>query len=628
MHASRKTKIICTIGPASDQPETLRRLIEAGMNVARLNFSHGTHEEHKVRVDRIKAIRQELGVPIAIMLDTKGPEIRTGVFPPGGMTYATGARVKIVQEDVVGSEEVFSITYKDAAKELHPGDRILIADGLVELDVEEIDGVDLVCQVKNGGLLTDHKNVNFPDIDVKLPALTDKDRDDLKFAVDQDLDLIAASFVRRAEDIDQIRAVLSSYGNKDIQVIAKIESRQGVEHFSEIVDTADGIMIARGDLGVALPAEEIPHYQKMMSKEAYQSGIPSIIATQMLDSMIRNPQPTRAEVSDVANAIYDGASAIMLSGETAAGKYPVESAMMMDRIARYTEASIDYWKKLKEESLHKKSISTAISHSCCTTARDLNAKAIVTVTHSGNTARRIASFRPACPIIALTVTPKSCYQLALSWGVTPRLIEILTDEKQLFDRALEKAKETDLVQDGDLVVVTGGSPAGISGTTNSIRVETVGSLICQGTGMADRPGVIISGDTYLLDKSRKAESAAPDRSDSLDRPDSSGRTDHTFSSDQAKQPVPSDQTNRPSTPNRPDRPRRGYILVAHDTSNADLALIREAAALVVENPSPESQPCTAAAILHIPIIYGVENACNLLGNQRSVVLDLDKGWIY
>lgn len=578
----RKTKIICTIGPASDSEEMLRKMMLAGMNVARLNFSHGTHAEHKERIDRIKKLRAELDLPVALMLDTKGPEIRTGLFKDGTATLANGAEVRISHDDVLGTADCFSISYKDAYKDLQPGSRILLVDGLLELVVTKIDGKDLLCTVKSGGQLGNNKNVNIPDVKVSLPALTDKDISDLNFAVENDLDFIAASFVRKAADVTEIRKVLAAAGNSDIKIVAKIENREGVQNFEEILAVADGVMVARGDLGVGLPAEEVPVVQKKMIRQAYKSGLPSITATQMLDSMIRNPRPTRAEVSDVANAILDGTSAIMLSGETAAGKYPLETLQMMDKIARFTEANIPYWENFRQvESAKGAGVAQAISHACCTTAMDLNAKAILCVTHSGRTARRLSQFRPACPIVAATVTEKSRYQLALSWGVTPILIDVIYDTDQLFETVMRRSKELGLVEDTDVVVMTGGTPAGMSGTTNTLKVANIGSQIAKGKPSALDSHKRLSGDALILHE---------------------------------------DGSHRHFG-------ERGYIVVAKDTSNEQLALIREAAALIVESEDPNCHAVTAGGILQIPVIYACKNACKLIKDGQNILLNTEDGSI-
>ena len=390
----RKTKIICTLGPAADSDEVVRDLMLAGMNVARLNFSHGSYEEHQQRIDRVKRIREELDLPVALLLDTKGPEIRTGEFEGGKTNFIEGSEVVIREKDVIGTDKEFSVSYKDLAGDVKEGSRILIDDGLIELIVDHIDGGDIYCTVSNGGPVSTKKSVNVPDAELCLPALTAKDKEDILFAVKNEFDFIAASFVRKAKDVQEIRHILEKNGDHGINIIAKIENNEGIQNFDEILKVSNGIMVARGDLGVEIPAANVPIVQKRCIQQCHSAGKISITATQMLDSMIRNPRPTRAEVSDVANAIYDGTSAVMLSGETANGKYPVEALKMMVQIAEQTEESIDYWYQFsKSKPTMMPSVANAISHATCTTAMDLNAKAIVTVTHGGRTARQISRFR-------------------------------------------------------------------------------------------------------------------------------------------------------------------------------------------------------------------------------------------
>lgn len=416
----RKTKIICTLGPAVDSDEMIRKLMQNGMNVARINMSHGTHEEQSVRIERVKRIREELGLPVALLLDTKGPEIRTGTFADGKTYLAEGSEVTICQEDIEGTSAKFSCTYKQLAEDVSVGSKILLDDGLIELTVKNICNGDVICEVVNGGEISNRKSINVPNTKICLPALTDKDKSDLLFAVENEFDFIAASFVRRARDVQEIRQVLDHAGDHGINIISKIENKEGIDNFDEILKVSDGLMVARGDLGVEIPAAEVPAIQKESIQKCHQSGKISITATQMLDSMIRNPRPTRAEVSDVANAIYDGTSAVMLSGETAAGKYPIEALTMMANIAIKTEESINYWGRYEKTKIPMvATIGNAISHASCTTAMDIKAKAIVSLSHGGKTARLLSRFRPACPIISTTVSPRVQRQLNLSWGVMP-----------------------------------------------------------------------------------------------------------------------------------------------------------------------------------------------------------------
>lgn len=470
----RKTKIICTMGPATDNIEVLRAMARAGMNVARFNFSHGSHEEHKQRMDRVKAVREEYNLPIALLLDTKGPEIRTGDMQDGKIFLKKGEQIRLTPRTCLGTPSKISITYPDLYQDVQAGTSILIDDGLIELRVEQTQEQDILCRVLNDGAVSNHKGINVPDVHLSIPYLSDKDKSDIQFGIEQGVDFIAASFVRTADDVQQLRMLLDKNGGAHINIIAKIENQQGVENIDGIVSLADGVMIARGDMGVEIPAEDVPPIQKMLIKKVASAGKQVITATQMLDSMMKNPRPTRAEVTDVANAIYDGTGAIMLSGETAAGLYPVEAVTMMARIAERTENDIDYRKRFFVRTRKANpDITDAICHATCTTAYDLNARDIVTVTKSGRSARMVARYRPSCGIIGCTPTKKVWYQLNLAWGVTPVLLSETNDVFDLFDSALETAKNQGLMQSGDLAVITSGVPIGVSGTTNMIRVQVV-----------------------------------------------------------------------------------------------------------------------------------------------------------
>lgn len=470
----RKTKIICTMGPATDNIEVLRAMARAGMNVARFNFSHGSHEEHKQRIDRVKAVREEYNLPIALLLDTKGPEIRTGDMQDGKIFLKKGEQIRLTPRACLGTPSKISITYPDLYQDVQAGTSILIDDGLIELRVEQTQEQDILCRVLNDGAVSNHKGINVPDVHLSIPYLSDKDKSDIQFGIEQGVDFIAASFVRTADDVQQLRMLLDENGGGHINIIAKIENQQGVENIDGIVALADGVMIARGDMGVEIPAEDVPPIQKMLIKKVTLAGKQVITATQMLDSMMKNPRPTRAEVTDVANAIYDGTGAIMLSGETAAGLYPVEAVTMMARIAERTENDIDYRKRFFVRTRKANpDITDAICHATCTTAYDLNARDIVTVTKSGRSARMVARYRPSCGIIGCTPTKKVWYQLNLAWGVTPVLLSETNDVFDLFDSALETAKNQGLMQSGDLAVITSGVPIGVSGTTNMIRVQVV-----------------------------------------------------------------------------------------------------------------------------------------------------------
>ena len=471
----RKTKIICTLGPSTDNEDILREMIRLGMDAARFNFSHGSHEEHLNRLNMLEKLREEMNIPVATIMDTKGPEIRIGTFKDNqAVSLKTGRRFVLTTRDVEGDENQVSISYPNLIYDIDPGATILIDDGLIEMVVEEVTTTDIICRVLNNGILTGKKGVNVPGVHLSMPYLSDRDRADILFAIEHKFDFIAASFVRSAEDVVEIRKILNKH-NSQAKIIAKIENLQGVNNIDEIIEEADGIMIARGDMGVEIPFEELPAIQKMIIKKVYYSGKQVVTATQMLDSMIKNPRPTRAEITDVANAIYDGTSAIMLSGETAAGSYPVESLRTMIKIALRTEADIDYRKRFNQrESLKHLDITDAISRATVTIAHDLNAKMIVTVTTSGGTARMISRFRPQCTIMGCTTDPVVCRQLNLAWGIKPLLIAVEHDTFELFDHALQAVEKAGYVSNGDIVVMTAGVPLGISGTTNIIKVQTVG----------------------------------------------------------------------------------------------------------------------------------------------------------
>ena len=470
----RKTKIICTMGPATDNEEVLRTLIENGMNVARLNFSHGTHEEQGKRMETIKRLRKELNKPVAIMLDTKGPEIRVRDFEGGKVMLEADSLFTLTNKEMLGTPEKASITYKDLYKDVEKGTHILIDDGLVDMIVEKIDGEDIVCRVINGGQVSNHKGVNVPGSHVNMPFLSKVDIEDVCFGISQEVDFVAASFVRSAADVNEMRKLLKDNGGENIRIISKIENAEGLTNIDEIIEASDAIMVARGDMGVELPEEEVPIAQKIIIKKVYEAGKQVITATQMLDSMIKNPRPTRAETADVANAIYDGTSAIMLSGETAAGKYPVESFLMMAKIAERTEQDIDYKKRFfHRDANNNPDITDAICHATCTTAYDLNSKAIIVVTKSGRSAKMISRYRPACDIIGCATSEQVCRQLNMSWGITPVLLDEKNDVFELYEYAIRESQKQKLVDVGDILVFTSGVPIGESGTTNMIKVEVV-----------------------------------------------------------------------------------------------------------------------------------------------------------
>lgn len=474
----RKTKIICTLGPSTDNENILRSMMLAGMNVARFNFSHQTHEEHTARAEMIKKLRRELNLPIAMLADTKGPEIRVKTFENGSAVLKEGQKFTLTTKDVEGNAEIAAITFGNLPQDVSAGDRILIDDGLIELIVDKTNATDIECTVKNGGTVKDRKGINVPNAKISLPFLSEQDCSDLKFAVENGFDFVAASFSRSAEDIMQMRGVLNSYGGSKIKIIAKIENSQGVDNIDAILAVADGIMVARGDLGVEIPFEEIPVIQKKLIKKAYRANKQVITATQMLESMINNPRPTRAETTDVANAIYDGTSAIMLSGETAAGKYPITAVEYMARIAERTENDIDYGKRFfSSRPAAPCSVSDAISHATCAAAIDVGAAAIITVTMSGRTARMISSNRPNHPIFCCTPDETVMRQLNLSWGVYPMYIPEAQTSEELLDMAVNAVKHTGALQDGDLVVVTSGLPLKSSNSTNMLRVYSIGENI-------------------------------------------------------------------------------------------------------------------------------------------------------
>ena len=472
----RKTKIVGTIGPASQSEEMLTKLMNAGLNVTRINFSHGGYEENGEKIETIKKVRSALNRPVALLLDTKGPEIRTGVLETGNekVTIEEGQEFTFVNDDIIGNNTKTSISYKELYKDVKVGGTLLVDDGALEFEITEIKGKDIVCKALNTGRLGSRKTMNVPGVKVDLPALTQKDIDDITEGIKRGFDYIAASFVRKASDVIALRNLLDSNGGERVKIISKIENQEGIDNFEEILELSDGIMVARGDMGVEIPMEQVPIVQKRFIKRCNQVGKPVITATQMLESMTSNPRPTRAEVADVANAIYDGTSAIMLSGETAAGKYPVESVQTMVRIANRTEADIDYEKRFYHRGRHEKpDVTEAVCHATCTTAYDLNASAIVAVTKSGRTARMISRYRPACPVLGGTTSKRVWRQMAMSWGVCPILLDEKTDVFALFDHAVDKGKCSGLLKSGDLAVITSGVPMGISGTTNMLKVVNV-----------------------------------------------------------------------------------------------------------------------------------------------------------
>ncbi len=573
----RRTKIVCTIGPASEQPEILKKLILAGMNVARLNFSHGSHEEHEVRIDRIRECAKELGRNIAIMLDTKGPEIRTGILKDGQVNLQNGDLFTFTPEEIEGTQERVSITYDQLAKDVQVGTTILIDDGLIELKVEEIKGQDVTCRIMDGGLLKNRKGVNLPKVLVNLPSITEKDISDIAFGVRKKVDFIAASFVRKASDVLQIRQLLEENG-ANISIIAKIENEEGVQNSEDILGVADGLMVARGDLGVEIPAEEVPLVQKRLIASCNRIGKPVITATQMLDSMQNNPRPTRAEASDVANAIFDGTDAIMLSGETAAGKYPVESVETMARIACRAESSPMYQERIRQDFQGRLTITDAMGQAVSSTAASLNATAILTPTESGYTAHVVSKHRPSCPIIAATPHEHVVNKLLLVWGVYPFLFESPDNTDEMMEKAIQATVKQKIIKHGDLIVITAGVPVREPGTTNMMKVHVVGKVVARGRGIGDTPTtgkVVIIGNQGWEGKVNAST-----------------------------------------------------ILVGKATDKENTPYIQKAAALVTEEGGLTSHGAIVGLNLNKPVIIGVEGATSLLVDGDEITIDPHQGHIY
>ncbi len=575
----RKTKIVCTIGPASESLEILTELVKAGMNVARLNFSHGSHAEHLIRINNIKKVREELGVPLAIMLDTKGPEVRLGTFKNGKEELVNGQKFTLTTESIVGDIHKVSITYKDLPKEVKLGTKILIADGLIELQVIDIGETDVICEVVSGGTVGDKKNVNIPGATSKLPAITENDVSDLLFGIKNDVDFIAASFIRKAADVLEIRRILESKKAMNIKIISKIENQEGVDNSDEILRVSDGLMVARGDLGVEIATEEIPFVQKDLIKKCNKLGKPVITATQMLDSMIRNPRPTRAEVTDVANAILDGTDAIMLSGETAAGKFPVDSVKTMATIAKRTEMKYSYGKDLDTSLESNITITNAISHATCTTSIDLCATAIITPTKTGTTARAVSKFRPKAPILAATPDEKTCRTLNLCFGVYPMIVDTTDSTDELIEMSVNKAVESGFVCSGDLVVITAGVPVGVTGSTNLIKVHIVGEILAKGMGIGDRAYV---GKVCII---------------------------KNFKEDV-------------------DKFEEGDILVAETTDIETVGIMGKASAIVVEEGGLTSHAAIVGLEMGVPVIVGVSNILEKFRDGQIVTVDAKTGVIY
>lgn len=572
----KKTKMVCTLGPASDSKEILTKMIQGGLNVARLNFSHGSHEEHAGRIQRIKEVRKELNIPVALMLDTKGPEIRTGDLKEGKVTLKTGKKIVLTSEQIEGDADRVSVSYEGLPDDLSVGNKILIDDGLIELNVDRIDGTEIYCSIDNGGVLGSKKSVNIPNVEINLPGLTPKDESDLIFGIKQKVDFVAASFVRKPQDVIAIRKVLENNGGGNIQIISKIENREGVEKIDRILAVSDGIMVARGDLGVEIPAEEVPLVQKSIIKKCNLLGKPVITATQMLDSMIRNPRPTRAEVGDVANAVFDGTDAVMLSGETAAGAYPVQAVETMANIVEKTERSEEYINRQKPEH-GELTITNAVSEAAVQIAANLDATAIIAATSSGHTPRMLSKYRPECTILAVSDKVSTVRRLTLSWGVYCMYMTELRDTDSMVHDSVQAAVELGVVKIGDLAVVAAGVPLGVQGNTNMIKVHTVGNAIMSGTGIGDKP---VTGYAKLINEDNASEF------------------------------------------------KEGDILVVKSLSPDISWILDKAAAIITEEGGLSSEGAIAGLHYNIPVIVGVEKALEIIGHGKLISVDPKRGMVY
>lgn len=577
----KKTKIVCTIGPASQSPEVLEQLIKNGMNVARLNFSHGSHEEHLEKIKTIKRIRRKLNVPLGLMLDTKGPEIRIGKFEEKEYFLKPDDIFTLTTRNIVGNKDIVSVSYEGLPQDVEKGSIISVDDGLIQLEVIEIkDGTEIVCRVQNNGVISNNKGVNLPGRVTNLPSITPKDVDDIKFGIENGIDMIAASFVRKKEDIYDIRKVLEDHGGEDILIISKIESQEGVDNSDEIIEASDGIMVARGDLGVEIRTELIPLVQKEIIRKCNKAAKPVITATQMLDSMQRNPRPTRAETTDVANAIIDGTDCVMLSGETAAGKYPVEAVKTMRDICITTELSDDFEENIYQTEIDRKITTTnAISKSTCTIASQLRAKAIITCTASGNTAKAVSKFRPRTNIIACTIDEKVARRLSVSWGVYPIIVDTAHETDELIERAIVGALKENYVQEGDLTVLTAGIPLGVSGTSNLIKVHVIGDIIANGTGVGNKS---VSAKVVVGSTKEELEGKFED----------------------------------------------GDIIVAKYTDKDINEFMERSSGVIAENGGLTSHTAVVAIHFGIPAILGVKNITNLLEDGDTITLDPLGGIIY
>jgi pyruvate kinase len=576
----RRTKIVCTIGPASESLDTLKALIRAGMDVARLNFSHGTYEEHATRIQRIRQAAAEVGKHVGIMLDIKGPKIRTGKIAGGQVELVEGSTITLTIDPVeYGTAERVWVSYEGLVEDVYPGAPIRIDDGLIGLVVERVEGHDIVCRVVNGGILRDNKGINVPGVTLRIPGVTEKDTADIRFGIEQGIDLIAASFVRKAADVLEVRRILEEH-DYQADIIAKIETQEGLERLQEIIEVADGIMVARGDLGVEIPTEEVPLAQKRMIALCNKAGKPVITATQMLDSMQRNPRPTRAEASDVANAIFDGTDAIMLSGETAAGKYPVEAVKTMAQIALRAEQALNNQEVASRHSTAvERNLTDVIGHAVQTLAADLGVSAIVTATTSGYSAKMIAKHRPRSIVVATTPKPEVARRLSVVWGVYPVVVPESTTTDEVLERAVEGALDAGHVRHGDMVVIIAGVPVGQQGTTNLIKVHTIGEVLVQGIGIGQKA---VSGKAVV-----------------------SRRTDDLL-----------------------NRVQEGSILVTNATDKELVPAIQKAAAIITEEGGLTSHAAVVGVTLGIPVIVGAEGATSKIEDGMLVTVDPQRGLVY
>ena len=576
----RKTKIICTLGPSTDKGNVLRELIANGMNVARFNFSHGSYEEHGGRLANLKALREELGKPVAALLDTKGPEIRLKEFKNGVEMLEAGQTFTLTTREVEGTKEICSVTYKDLPHDVHEGGTIMLDDGLIMLRIEKVTDTDITCTVLNSGKIKTKKGVNVPGVHLSMPYLSQKDREDIIFGIQNGFDFIAASFVRTAQDVYDIRNLLNEY-DSNIRIIAKIENREGVNNIDSILSAADAVMVARGDLGVEIDFTELPGIQKNIIDRSFSFGKPIVTATQMLDSMMVNPRPTRAEISDVANAIYDGTSAIMLSGETAAGAYPVEALKTMSAIAERTENEVHYRDNRLTDTTGQISVSDATAHAACLTAKDVNASAIVTVSESGNTARLLSKYRPTQPIIACVMNEQVQRQLSLSWGITSLLMGPAKSTDELIEMSTALAQKNGYLHNGELAVVTAGVPVGVSGTTNMIKIHMVGNCLSTGVGVGR---------------------------ENADLTSASGKACVCRTLDEVRAKF-----------------KPGMVLVVPSTTNEMLEYVRDAAALVVEEAGLNSHAAIAGKALLKPTIVGALGACSHIRDGLDIAVDCAHG---